>query len=435
MNQTTCPSKRLRIWGYRLLLVFTFLSVAANNIGLFENEFVGPNHVAKTEVFFQSDRIDVPPILQRASQCTTFLQTRSYWHEDYTPGVPFYRPLSLTAYWLEYHAFGAHHFSRWTLVTVALELCFCFLLATYVRQMTGSLAIALFTVFLYAGFRQFSCPPIFAFSMGNQNSPSDYVIMEWKNQPALFADCSILAAALLALRKKWVPALCIAVMSIFFKESGWIVYAFVFLTLLLAGKLPETPKWVYAATVICIAIPIMARHLSGMGYIGGLTIGSNQNWEARYLTSICGVYIKYCTQNEEAAVLLGTSLYFLFILRRESLIANFCIVLALFVCAVAVNAVVKHTSFPVSLTILLDPSMQLWDILVGFMFTAACHWLIQFRELGKYALQFFVMSMLAGLLFVSATQVGLRALNLCFAMQSAIVATAWVAGVRRFEQN
>jgi hypothetical protein len=301
--------------------------------------------------------------------------------------------------------------------------------------MTGSLVIALCSVIVYAGFRQFGCPPIAAFSMGNQGSPSFNALAQWKDQPTFFADCSILGAAVLALRKKWIAALCIAVIGILFKESAWIVFAFVFLTLVFTGKVAEIPKWVYFATLFCIAIPITARHFSGMGYIGGIMIGKNRYAEERYLFSICGAYIKYCLQNEEASELLGTGLYCLVIWKRKSLFINSGIALALFAAAAIINDMLQHVSFPISMTMLLDPTMKLWYILVGFCFTAACHWLIKLRELGNCALKFFLLAALSALSFVSATQIRLHELNLCFAMQSAIVATVWVAGIRLIEQK
>ena len=100
----------------RILFAFTVLSVLAAVLPAVRS--IEPRRI--NSIAFENsmnDPIDIPPLVLRIKQCPTLIQTRSYWHEDYTPRVPFYRPLSLTWFWMEYHLLGEPLW-KWEIVSV-----------------------------------------------------------------------------------------------------------------------------------------------------------------------------------------------------------------------------------------------------------------------------------------------------------------------------
>jgi hypothetical protein len=415
------------------ILVFLLLAISLLTADFlqFESMFIGPHHNEQTKAIFARDYIDVPPLLLRINQCKTFVQTRSYWHEDYTPSVPFYRPLSLTWFWLESHAFGQDHFNRWVAVSIIINLVFCTLLWSLVKSTTKSTAIATVTLLVFAGVRNFTPLNSILFSyLTLPDTPSLTTSLYWKDQATLLSDSFTLAAIVLANKKSWIPGLFCALCSVLFKESGWITYAMVFVFLAGTGKIRDIPRWVYVATVVCIALPMIARAASGMGLIGGQEVGENRNWFNRYALATLGPCFLCFARNVWAAPLFATALYGIARLKKMTVVIRLVLCLAaLAICGLLYGSEIGVD--PVTgLVALLDPSMQLSRVLICLLFVIAAGWLFEEKDIGRQALVFLILSFIAAMPFAAAAQVLERALHMCHAFHSVVIALAWIAGYR-----
>jgi hypothetical protein len=416
-----------------LFLIFTILSILWSNYAAWNSEFIGPQHNAYTAAIFRQDNYDIPPLVLRMQQARTFDGTKSYWHEDYTPGVPFYRPLSLTWFWLQYQWIGTDRYNGWIAVSIALEIIFCILLAVLVLRLTGSSTAPLFALLIFAGTRTVSpIAPVAYFFQFLDSAAALTTVAAWKDQPTLLSDIAVVSSMILAYYKKWLPGLLTVVVGILFKESSWIAFALTFLMLVLCGKLRDIPKWVYVGAVVSMAIPILARYLSGMGLIGGYRVGHNYGWKTRYITAVSGSYFSCFLWGTWPAALFATSLYGVVCWKRMHLYARLALVV-LFLCAAgAANMILDSISFTTAVTMLLDPSLELHTVIICYFFVMAVGLLWQQNDLGKIALLFVVLSLIAALPYVAALQVNIHQLNLCYAFQSAAVGIAWAAGGRKF---
>jgi hypothetical protein len=284
------------------------------------DEFLAPSHDAVVQQSYARDYKDIPPLLHRISECKTILQMSSYWHEDYTKSVPFYRPMSLTWYWLEYHALGADHFNRWDVVSIFLNLIFCVLLWFLVRDMTGSFTAACITLLVYAGSRDQDIGTAIMLAFKLQGTPALVASQCWKDQPTLISDCLTVLAMLLAFHKKWLAGLISALVAVLFKESGWITYPLVFVLLIGTRKLRDVPPYVYGAAFLAIALPMLGRYASHMGIVGGPQGQpvSLHGWFVRYAFTVCGAYIINFYHSNWITSLLGSACYLIVMSKSSS---------------------------------------------------------------------------------------------------------------------
>jgi hypothetical protein len=411
-------SERIRYFGIRLLFLFTVVSILTADYAQFSSEFIGPGHDAYTANIFVGDDYDIPPLLLRAHQCTSIIQTRSYWHEDYTPGIPFYRPLSLTWFWAEYHAFSSHYYNRWTVVSIVLGWLFCALFGLLVRNLTGSNAAALCTLLIFAGSRFPPMSDIFQFLFVSQDPPGLVSVLLWKDQPTILCDCAVAGALLCARSRKWIPALLLAVISVLFKEAGWVTYPLVLLMLVFYRMLPKVPWWVYVGAIICIAVPMLARYLSGMGLIGGYRVGHNYEWKVRYLYAVVGSFFQDALHGRWAAGILGFGLYGVFRWKHKSLLLRCSAVAALTILTAIVTAAVQKTTFLYGLVITIDPSMQMPTAVLLFIFAVGLGSLLRYKDLTLTAAFLVVCSFIAAFGYAAALQVNIHALEMCYACQA-----------------
>jgi hypothetical protein len=414
----------------RLLFVLTIISILWSDYHRFGWEYTGPHHEALTAASFAADNYDIPPLLLRARQCTSFIQTRSYWHEDYTPGIPFYRPLSLTWFWIEYHAFTPYHYNRWIAVSICLQLLFCTLFGLFLRKLSGSTSAALFTLCLFAGMRFGPISDFLECFRISEGVPGLVAVLAWKDQPTMLSDCALLSALIFTQREKWFAALFSAVVAVLFKEAGWITYALAFLMLAYQGKLSKVPKWVYVAAFIGIAIPMLARDLSGMGVIGGYRVGHNYSWRTRYMYAVAGTFFADAINGGWPAGLLGVTLYGICRLQRTRLILR--VLAAAFAASVAIwlQSRLLHAPYVEGFAIMLDPSMELSYIILMFIFAVGAGLLVKERELIKAAGLLIIYSFIAALCYVAALQVNIHALELCYVCQASVVGLAIAATFR-----
>jgi hypothetical protein len=413
-----------------IMAVATVFGVLYCDCTSFWPDFVGPHHEAFTAMRFAQDLIDVPPLMARVEQCKTFSQTISFWTNDYTPGVPFYRPLSLTCFWLQYQAFGCDHFNRWLLVSIVIHLTFCLLLAFFLKRLTGSTSVAIISLLVFGAYRVINAGVLSNFWLMGE-PPSLTAVINWKDQPTQLADIGTLLALMFAQREKWIFGLFCAMTAVLFKESGWISYAMVVILLIGTGRIGRVPVWVYFSAIACICLPLVLRYSSGMGLIGGEHIGTNMNWYVRYFNVVSGAYVQGFSTPCWPAALFATALYGVVRLRRVTLLIR----LALAVLALAIGSLlearISQTSAAVGMVMLVDSQLRLPYVCTCFGFLVIGAILFEDVELRKDAAVLIALFLVAAMPYVAASQVSRHALEMCYALQSAVVGCAWTATYRR----
>ncbi len=421
-------------YKYNLKLLLTIATVSALLIGVYVGhhaDFFGPHHVERTRAAYAKDTDDIPPLLLRTSQCKTLLQTRSYWHENYTPGIVYYRPLSLTWFWIQYQIFGANDFTGWISISIVLHLIFCIVLGIFVFNLTQSYCASLCTLIVFAGAR--SLLPIAGimqlFSLA-VDPPAMIAVISWKDQPTIIADTLTLLSLIFVRQEKWLWGLLAALTSILFKESGWIAYPLAFSLLISTGRLKYIPIWVYAAAAVVIAIPLAARYTAGMGLFVQHPATHYGPAFYRYCDCTCGLYLSGLLDQRWPATILGTGLCLLLFRPGLSLTVRTAAVLVLAAIAGGLNSYLLGASYIVGLEQLLDPTLELRYVAYCICFCFGLGQLIKDPLLLKAFGVLVMLSMIAAIPFVVVHQPNDHALHLCYAFQDASVGAIWAAFFR-----
>jgi hypothetical protein len=420
--------KYYKVVALTILAVVTLISIFTTDFQQLSWEFIGPMHKENTAWYFRQDNFDIPPLILRTSQCTTFIQTRSYWHEDYTPKIAFYRPLSLTWFWFEYHHFGPNNYSSWTAVSLALHALFLVLLAAFLWEHTKSIAAVLLTLLFFAGLPQLaSLLQLNSIVSMRWDSSALLPVVAWKDQPTLLADSACMFALIFAKREKWVAGIFFSVVGVLFKESGWFTWVLVFLMLLATGRLSKLPTWVYFGAVIGIAIPMILRSAAHMGVVGGYRVGANYEWKVRYINAMIGCFLAGGLHGPWPALFLGIALCSLTQWKSKSVYVYLLAAIVITFLSGILMDIVYGTTVIVGLVMLTDPASGISNEILGFVFGAGVFSLFKEKDLGKFALLLVIFSLIVGFGYVSALQVNVHALHLCYAFQCGATALGFVA--------
>ena len=237
-------------------------------------------------------------------------------------------------------------------------------------------------------------------------------------------------ALVLAQKEKWLMAIGAALLSVLFKESGWITYILVLPVLYMSGQLKRIPPYAFVVALIAIALPLIAREAAGMGLVGRYDIGTNRNWLARYTNAVGGYFLVGMLHGRWVPGLLAVALY-LSARWKKSNIVQFVLLIVLSV-SVACLAECKafHTQFVVALVYLFDPSISLFFILASLLFCFSLESLLRHEDLRRTAGWMLLFALLSASSYAAATQILEHALHLSYAFQSTIIGLVWMAVFR-----
>jgi hypothetical protein len=424
----------IKVIALRSLLAFTIVTVLAAAIAQHRAEYFGSGHEAYAASSYAHDTDDIPPLLLRITECTTLLQTRSYWHEDYTPGITFYRPLSLTWFWFEAHILGLQHFGQWDIISIALHFAFCILLTIFVKDITQSNTAALLTTIVFAAIRPFPahCDLISICDIAS-NTPALVAVSSWKDQPTVISDLLTLGALMLVRKQRWALALIAALAAVLFKESGLIAFPMIFLFAAYRGELRRVPKTCFAIAAVFIVIPFAARYLSGMGAFVPHAGQNVTGMTTRLLQTIVGIYFSGFLHKRWAATLFATGIYWIACRKFRSPLSYLLVFLGLATAAGAANSLALGGTVICGIETLFDPQLQLLYIWVCFCYFAAAAATVKYPELFKAALLSAALSVLAALPDVAVhSPPNEHRMHLCFAFQSAVIGICAAGLLRSF---
>ncbi len=216
--------------------------------------------------------LNVPLILTSIGRAHNFAQTSIYWHTAYMGSTKFWRPLSLTAFWIEQQTFGAH-WSLWFTLNFGLQVVNLCLLYAVILALTRRRSGALVAMALIGGpltichndFGEMGILPL------SRQYYSTELLTLWKDQPDLWCGMFVYAAMLFVAGRRYYVALGCIVVAILFKESGWLAFPLC-LAMVVARKelrfVLAPAVWASVVVGLVLAGSRVLMHLPG-GYVDG----------------------------------------------------------------------------------------------------------------------------------------------------------------------
>ena len=236
-----------------------------------------------------ADGIDLPLIINSLATKPTYASTFQWWHTSRIPKVPFWRPLSIQAFWLEKQAFTLERFDKWMIVSIIAHLGSLIALGWLALALTKRPVVAWLAILFFGGWH--GTPWLSNSALANPLSvPGNVALDAWKNQPDLFADLFVFLSAALTLRGQYYPAIAMAFIAVAFKESGWMAWPIDGLALLLSGRFKSVGVRPIVTALAVIAALIALRASAGSAVFDGYHQGTNEGWLMRLDHSVYAPY-------------------------------------------------------------------------------------------------------------------------------------------------
>lgn len=367
---------------------------------------------------FQQD-CDLALIKDGASRVVTWRDTWRWWHGPWIGQVPFWRPLTSYMFWLQIRCFGTDSFHGYAAVSALLVLLSAGVIYDFARQLTGSWKAALLAVYWYAGYRPGRIGSIFPSARG----PAVVVATYWKDQPDIVVVICLLVSLTMAMRRRLWASLAFVSLAVCFKESGWLGFVLVPLLMVcvsgvrwLRGLSPE----LIATSAFVIGALLALRYLSGPDVFGGFRMGTNRWWYIRYVHATAGYWPCLAWNCLPAAI--GSLGLAVSIWMPCSLLTRMVVLLAGLAMAAGTQA--ARLDIPIAYAVAqlfeLVGTFSLQTVLLGglWLLLASLLLLWAWRQATCLALLSFV----AALPYVAATQCGEHVLLLCYTFHAVIAA-------------
>ncbi len=153
------------------------------------------------------------------SQIHSFRDTGRWWTNTWCGQVPFWRPLTSYVFWAMYLLWPPEYMLPRQIVLVGLHFVFTGLAALLLWRLTRRPWLVMMSLYLFAGLRP--VPPV---------GPQAYVLpvndalLDPKNIPDPLVGIFMLLALLALVNRRWLLSLALAVVSIGFKETGFMTW-------------------------------------------------------------------------------------------------------------------------------------------------------------------------------------------------------------------
>ncbi len=276
----------------------------------------------------------------------TFHDTGAWWTGTWCPEAHYFRPLTITGFWLEYRIFGPQGNIGFTLVHIVSHLILLAIAFLFLAELLGLAPAALATL-IYA-----------THWAGNLTLPTaDEALTIWKDSCDVWCTTFYVAALwayLLFLKRGGTKRLLLAIglflISIGFKEVGYMV-PFMLLLLLWHQRQWKTHWWSAAPFFVLGAICWCYR-LWALGGWGART-GANRSWMLRWANDAMGLRGGMVANDFLTLAIIGAFVALYLAYNRRYLIAlGFAALTAVAVCA---------TAWKLEMTV----ENTLWRLIVG----------------------------------------------------------------------
>lgn len=368
------PRARAATAAIALLTCLALASVLTQAIQANEGWFQGGDIIDRAKAVAIAD-VDQAVYLKHVEQHWAFLSTFAWWHQACVyPDLPrYWRPLTMLGFWLECHLFGAYRFDRWQTASIVFQMIFAVLLGIFAFRMTGSKIAPALTLLLFANFAPLdrsgpSLGPIIPF-FDLFTTPSANVVLEnWKDQAEIWSGSFSLLTLIFTLNSRWWPALVCVIVTICFKETGWLLFPMILILLVYRGKIKAVPRSVWIASAVSAAILLTLRALSGrdvfFGYHGG-QVPHGFQW--RVVFEALDGNVRLLLTGFWAVPILGFGLAWLVLFARWKGVVRFAAGAVSLLVAGAVCGLANGTDPAVGITLLVDPHGQLFSLIFSFV--------------------------------------------------------------------
>jgi hypothetical protein len=280
------------------------------------------------------------------------------WHVDH---APFWRPLTSYVSWFMYLAWPKDDLFHRELVTLAFHLCFLVVATATLWRLTGKRWLVLTTMWLFAGMR-------FA-GMGSTPDPVSRVVIYPKCYHEPLVSMFILLAVLMIVNGRWIAGLACAIISVLFKETGFMAWPVVILALAWEHRSTVfrsdglryvtagiTRYWVAISCwgLTFVALALFHYHAVGIGF----NMGTPHSWPWRAFCFFSGPVLGILDTPQRGLGVIAIILLAAIVLtRRRSFLVRFFGILAALGLGIGINAWTCGTDWSVSFAMIVESSV------------------------------------------------------------------------------
>lgn len=361
------PSGRVLKWSKYIFPLAVMLVLV--NIALLTKSGLDPYISDPSDQFLDTDWGYLNQGLDRIS---SFSDTARWWTGTWCGEVPFWRPLTSYAFWGMRLLWPKEYMLPRQIIHIILHLCFTALGGLLLWRLTRRRWLALMTIWLFAGSR-----PSMDFLGSARPSAVIGLLTSPKNIPDPLVGIAILVSLLLLADGRWLSALFAAVVSVCFKELGFMTWPLALLilawkhreNLIVSGRLEyiigrcRRNCLPVIAWLSVLGLLVIIHFLAvGIGY----RVGANSSWYHRALAYLGGPVISNLFEaNFVVPIIAILSAFVIIRFRRSSVFLRITGVLLALALGIALDSYLLGTTWDTSMARLLGcrPTDILADII------------------------------------------------------------------------
>ena len=329
-----------------------------------------------------TDDIDWRYLNKGLDRIHSFRDTERWWTGAWCGEVPFWRPLTSYVLWTERLLWPKDLMLPRQIIMLILHLIFVGMAGYLAWKLTGRKWLALLSVWLFAGFRPFPVINVYGY-----NPAVHDLLRDPKNVTDPLNGIAMMLSLILLANGRWAASLVLAMISVGFKETGFMAWPMALLTILWVRKTPSSPFPHLACPDPSgrgegegLGGPDYHRPLPALAWAGGFAIlavvhyltvglgyrlGANAAWLGRAELYFGGPVGRLFVLNDPGAAIVSLFAFLTIIASRKlSLLPRFAAVMAALTAAVLLDARLQHTSWDTSLVRLFTYRLDLGMILI-----------------------------------------------------------------------
>ena len=428
---TPAAVENIKRWLFGVLCLFAVATVISQGREVNQRWFSDP-HVEQSARIFAASDVDDAVFIKDIGHHRGITGPLFWWHNGWHgKAYPWYwRPLTLFGFWCEYHLFGAYRFDRWQVADIFFHGLFAAVLGFFAYKITGSRFAAPLTAILFCNFHLFEIPWISDFARFFTTPNANIVLANWKDQPEAWGALCTLGALLSSMRQRWWWALGFAVASVCIKESGWLTFPMLLVTLLYTRRLKEIPRSVWIATVVSWAVLIALRASAGHNVLLPPAGGGNHHGLGRYLKHVLDPNLQQLTTDRWPIFAFAIVCGWVAMSTRPRFVFRFLIAIMAGVAASFFMGIATGSDPASGMAVIFDPNQGLVQMRTAFLEVIALTFAWRYRPVRRQAVYLYSLILLSDLPEMLVLQPNEHMQYFTHGLQSALVVTVGLACVR-----
>ena len=388
-------------------------------------------HIEQSARLFARNDVDQAVFLKDIGAHSGPLGPLFWWHNGWhgTAYPNYWRPLTMLGFWTEYHLFGPYRFDRWQVADIFFHLIFAGVLGVFAYRVTGSRFAAPLTVLVLAN--SYADLGSLSFSATYFTTPDGNVILgNWKDQPEAWGAASTVASLIAGLNRRWWWALGFAVVSICFKESGWLTFPMLLATFLYTGTLREIPRAAWIGTAISWIVLVAMRASAGRAVMSPVHDLNNHFPLVRYMRHVLDPNVQQLGTDRWAVVVFGAVTVCLLFWKRVPFLVRFLLIVVVGAVSAVMLGLANRTDPASGLAMLVDPGIGLGQMKMVVIETAALLLAWRYRPVRRQALYLYSLVLLSDLPEMAVLQPNSHMLYFTNGLQCVLVVAIGMAAAR-----